>query len=134
MRADDEDRRALVAAARARPHRRHARRWGERVVRVVRRVQRTARGGARRGHVGTRGALPLLLPPRQLQRHGAHKHGGPAGFGPTYRAIVCDEVACVRTHSNSGYAQMLLRGDRFNEIDWDEELQKRISGDTPVRV
>ena len=41
---------------------------------------------------------------------------------------------CVRVHSNSGYAQKLLRGDRFGEIDWDEELQKRISGELPINV
>lgn len=42
--------------------------------------------------------------------------------------------ACVRTHSNSGYAQMLIRGDRFHEIEWDEMLQKRISGELPIHV
>lgn len=42
--------------------------------------------------------------------------------------------ACVRMHSNSGYAQMLLRGDRFKEIDWDEELQKRLSGELPTYI
>ena len=41
---------------------------------------------------------------------------------------------CVRTHSNSGYAQTLLRGDRFWEIEWDDVLHKRISGELPIHA
>lgn len=40
----------------------------------------------------------------------------------------------ARTHSNSAYAQTLLHGDRFGEIEWDDVLHKRISGELPIYV